>query len=324
MRAVFAVLLVALVASSSAVSFADLGKGLLDNLKQAGLNAVQGLVDQGKTLVSAAVQSLPDMLSKVLFGKRELTFVDKLKGFGQKLSELVEKAKGHASKVFGASVDKLKELLAKFHTKLGTDADVKAAGDEVDKVVDEHHKMQRRIISSLLEGGKNLLSGLVDSVKNVAGNVFASAKAKMSEIASGIVQKGAELLAKTGLLGKRAVLSLTDHLTNIGKALSPVLDPFKDIVSNLGATLKGHFSNLVDTVKGHVSTLKDKLAGHVSDLAGHGSKLLEHGKNALTALGEVANDVLKQTLTNAKPHIDGIAKVLTDGAQVVGNHINGN
>jgi len=46
-------------------------------------------------------------------------------------------------------------------------------------------------------------------------------KAKASELVSGLLQKG------TDLLGKRATLS--DHLQTIGNALSSAVSPFKDV-----------------------------------------------------------------------------------------------
>jgi len=50
------------------------------------------------------------------------------------------------------------------------------------------------------------------------------------------------------------------------------------IVAGLGNSLKGHFSNKQ-----------------------HGSTLLEHGKNALTALSEVASDILSKWSIMACP-----------------------
>ena len=65
----------------------------------------------------------------------------------------------------------------------------------------------------VVEHGKNLLS---------------AAKGKLSEVVSGLAQKAADLGVSTGLIGKRA-LSLSDHLKNIGGALSGIVAPFKDV-----------------------------------------------------------------------------------------------
>merc|ERR1712034_153090 len=140
----------------------------------------------------------------------------------------------------------------------------------------------------------DLFGSAVEAVKGG----LASLKAKASDLVSSLLQKGANVL-----VGKRATLG--DHLSKVGDFLSGAVSPFKDIVAGLGSTLKG------------------KLSGHVDDLKKHGSTLLQHGKNALGALSEVASDILKQTPTNASGSIDGIAKAAADAGNTVVNHFTG-
>jgi len=279
----------------------------LDSLKDVGSQLVGQLVEKGKELVSQFAQ---DLLGK-LVGKRDLSLVsDVLKGLGQRFGSLLDAGKEAASQTFRTAVDKLKELADKFHKAIGTVQDASVIAKEIDEIVEEHDAQQKRFIADLFQSGKQLLSNLVDGAKGA----LAQLKEKASEVVSNLLQKGVDVV------GKRAIV---EHLQNLGKVLGDAVSPFKDVVANLGNTLKGHFSNLVDTVKGHVNSLKDKLTPHVEDLKGHGTKLLEHGKNALSALSEVVKDVANQTLNNLKPTLDGVSKTVQDAGKTVVDHLAG-
>jgi gas vesicle protein len=213
--------------------------------------------------------------------------------------------------VFTDTLNKLKNLADTYHAAIGTVKDASGIVGQIDALVADHHSKQKRVIGDLLQAGKELLAGAVDKAKD--------ALAKLKETASALVstalQTGTDIL-----VGKRA---LSDHLQAIGDVLTSAVSPFKDVISGLGETLKGHFSNLVSTVQGHASALQDKLTPHVDDLKTHGQTLLEHGKNALSALSEVVGDILNQTLSNASDSLSGVSKTLADGANTVVGHFSG-
>lgn len=279
------------------------------DLKEIGTNLVSTLVSKGKDILTKLGTDLLAKLSGSLLGKREVVA---WKSWVDKAKKLWDMKKDEAQKKFGGAIDKLWALKKKWMSKLDGLKDTKQFDKEVDAVVAEHKEEHKRIIGDLIQKGKDLFGSAVEAVKGG----LASLKAKASDLVSSLLQKGANVL-----VGKRATLG--DHLSKVGDFLSGAVSPFKDIVAGLGSTLKGHFSNLVDTVKGHVNTLKGKLSGHVDDLKKHGSTLLQHGKNALGALSEVASDILKQTLTNASGSIDGIAKTAADAGNTVVNHFTG-
>lgn len=279
------------------------------DLKEIGSNLVSSLVSKGKDLIVNLGKNLLEKLSGSLFGKRELAW---WKGWAKKGEKLWDMKKDEAEKKFKGAIDKLWAMKKKWMAKLGDMKDTKDFNKEVDKVVDDHKEEHKRIIGDLIEKGKDLLSSAVGVFKGALSKL----KEKASDFVSGLLQKGSDIL-----VGKRSILG--DHLSKIGNVISGAVAPFKDIVSGLGSTLKGHFSNLVDTVKGHYNALKGKLSGHIDDLKKHGSALLQHGKNALGALGEVATDIVKQTLTNASGSLDGIAKTAADAGNTVLGHFTG-
>jgi phage-related protein len=279
------------------------------DLKEIGSNLVSSLVSKGKELLANLGQKLLSSLSSSLLGKREIMWWKK---WADKGSKLMDMKKEEAEKKFKGTIDKLWALKKKWMAKLGEMKDTKDFDKEVDKAVDEHKEEHKRIIGDLIEKGKDLLSSAVGVVKGALSKL----KEKASDLFSGLLQKGADVL-----VGKRSIIG--DHLSKIGNFVSGAVAPFKDIVSGLGSTLKGHFSNLVDTVKGHYNALKGKLSGHIDDLKKHGSTLLQHGKNALGALSEVATDIIKQTLNNASGSIDGIAKTAADAGNTVVGHFTG-
>lgn len=279
------------------------------DLKEVGSNLVSSLVSKGKDLLIDWGKDLLSKLGGSLFGKRELMWWKKFAGKGHKL---MDEKKEELEKKFKETIDKLWGLKKKWMGKLGDMKDTKDFDKEVDKVVDEHKKEHKRIIGDLISKGKDLLGSAVNAVKGALSGL----KEKASDLVSKLLQKGTDLL-----VGKRATLG--DHLSRVGNAVSGFVAPFKDIVAGLGNTLKGHFSNLVDTVKGHYNALKGKLSGHVDDLKKHGSTLLQHGKNALGALSEVATDIIKQTINNASGSIDSIAKTAADAGNTVVGHFTG-
>lgn len=275
----------------------------MSTLKETGTAVVNKLVEQGKQwLADAASKFLPTLL-----GKRDDTkatsFFDNLR---QKFQGLLEHGRNFSTAVFKKAMDKLKAVADKFHTTIGKLTSSKEAAAEVDAIVDEHNAVQKRFIGDLFQKAKDLASSLLSKAKSAA-----------SSLVSTVLQKGADLF-----VGKRAI-DFSSTLQTLGGHLSNLFSPFKDIVSGVGTTLKGHFGNLVDTVKGHAVALGNKLKGHASDLADHGSKLLDHGKNALSAITEVVKDVLQQTVANAKPQLDGIAGTLSDAGKTAVNHFTG-
>ncbi|XP_067943369.1 uncharacterized protein [Watersipora subatra] len=262
---------------------------VLDDLKEKATAVATGVLDD---LKNAATSILGDLIGKL--GKREVgTFLPHLKSMNEKLHELFDNGKHLAASAFGKAMDKLKEISQKFHERLASLTDAKDVNDAVDDVVAEHHVEQKRFLLDTIQKAKEKLAEVVQSLKDTL----------------------------SGGVAKRTTLS--EHLQNIGTAISSAVSPFKDIVAGLGNTLKGHFSNLVDTVKGHVNALKGKLSGHVEDLKTHGNALLEHGKNALGALSEAVSDILKQTLSNAQPAIDGIGNTINSAVDTIGKHFTG-
>ncbi|XP_067942599.1 uncharacterized protein [Watersipora subatra] len=281
---------------------------LIDNLKETAGALANNLLDQVKEAAKGILGNLIGTL-----GKRDvLPLVAQGKALFGKLNDLLHKGKDLATSALANALHKLKAISDKFHDKLASLTDAQDAKDAVDDVVAEHHVRQKRILEGLLQKGKDLLNSAVESIKGALSNL----KGKASDLVSTLLQKGANVL-----VGKRTTLS--EHLQNIGTAISSAVSPFKDIVAGLGNTLKGHFSNLVDTVKGHVNALKGKLSGHVDDLKAHGNTLLEHGKNALGALSEAVSDILKQTLSNAQPAIDGIGNTINSAVDTIGKHFTG-
>jgi phage-related protein len=286
---------------------------ITDELKELGTTVVNTLVEKGKELLTtAAADFLQKLLSSNLIGKREVVSVAEwLEGVTNKLKALADKGKEVATGIFSETLKKLKALTDAYHTAIGSVTDASDITSQIDTLVADHHAKQKRVLGDLLNKGKELLSGAYEK----AQQVLAKLKEHASNLVSGALQKGADIL-----VGKRA---LTDHLQAIGDVLNTAVGPFKDIVSNLGETLKGHFSNLVDTVKGHADALTTKLSPHVDDLKGHGQKLLEHGKNALGALSEVVSDILNQTLTNAKDSLGGVSQTLQEAGKTVVGHFSG-
>lgn len=281
----------------------------VDDLKDLGKSLVENLVEKGKDFLKDLGSKLLSQIGGNFLGKREVVWWKQLVG---KAGKLMDMTKEEAKKKFDVAMDKLAALKKKFMAKLGDMKDTKEVDEAVDKVVAEHKEEHKRIIGDLISKGKDLLGKAADAVKSALSGL----KEKASDLVSKLLQKGTDVL-----VGKRATLS--DHLSKIGDAVSGVVSPFKDIVANLGSTLKGHFSNLVDTVKGHYNALKGKLSGHVDDLKKHGSTLLQHGKNALGALSEVATDIIKQTLNNASSSVDAIAKTAADAGNTVVGHFTG-
>jgi phage-related protein len=287
-------------AQSQGADLGTLGKQLVDTVVQKGK----------EVLANVANNLLASLLGKI--GKRSVltdSIKDKVHGVVEKIGNLLDQAKEQGAGFFQSALDKLKAAADALHKKIGSLTN-KDSDNVIDSIVDDHNNKQKRLVSDLIQKGKDLLSGLYGKAKDVAALV----KAKASQVVSGLLQKGVDLIGKRGL---------TDHLQTIGNALSGAVSPFKDIVAGLGNTLKGHFSNLVDTIKGHANALKDKLAGHVDDLKGHGQKLLEHGKNAIGALSEVVKDILQQTIANATPHLNGAAKTISDAGNTVIKHLTG-
>ncbi|KAF6034519.1 hypothetical protein EB796_007172 [Bugula neritina] len=303
------VVIVGLFACSQAVSVVE------DLLRGAGKQLVNNLVEQGKKSLLDFFSKLPGvdkLLGGFGIGKRDLNgLLEKFKQLREKGRILLDLAKAKAEALFDGSMDKLKELFGKTQAKVGVLKDAEEFKKDVDTVIADHGEKHKRVVNQLLGNVNGLFGNLVETLQGF----FSSLKNTAQQTLGTVIKKGADLL------GKRATLS--DHLQTIGNALSSAVSPFKDIVAGLGNSLKGHFSNLVDTVKGHASALKTKLSGHVDDLKQHGSTLLEHGKNALTALSEVASDILKQTLSNAQSSIDGVAKTAANAGQTVLDHFTG-
>lgn len=229
------------------------------------------------------------------------------KAFASKWSKALAGRQEYLKKKYMEAMAKLKSIKEKVHAKVAELQSAEEANKEVDKVVAEHDAVHKRVIEEISDYVK--YAGMV--LAGTAGKITGKLANALKNLAQNAIS----------LIGKRATLS--EHLSNVGQALSGAVAPFKDIVAGVGETLKGHFSNLVDTVKGHVTALKGKLSGHVDDLKKHGSTLLEHGKNALGALSEVVSDILKQTLTNAKPAIDGLAKTAAGAGKTVLDHFSG-
>ncbi|XP_046572978.1 uncharacterized protein LOC124281012 [Haliotis rubra] len=119
----------------------------------------------------------------------------------------------------------------------------------------------------------------------------------------------------------------TDFFSHVGSsiasAFSPMVDGVKQMAASAGNAIKTSALGFSAAAKDSMNQLGEKLKEHLHTLGQHAGKLVEHGKNALSAMKDAAGDIMKQTLSNMKDPLTGIKQTLTSaGGTIVQQVVN--
>ncbi|XP_041348291.1 uncharacterized protein LOC121367905 [Gigantopelta aegis] len=275
--------------SSTFHQVASAVKPLASNLLSSLITTVK---TQGTQLLGGLVNSLTGVLSAApSTTKRDIAAIS---SFLENGKQAIHGMADTLHAIFDGAMSKMSEIAQRIHSLDFLKEPVHKIVSEIKDVVSLHGHLQ--------------LANLADLLKNP------------SEFVTKI---GGEFLSK--LIHKRSAFG--DMLSSFGHQLSGLFKPLLDIVhqhvTNIGTTLTSAATGIVSALKPHIDTLKSQLSEHLNTLKTVGAQLLQHGKNALSALQSAATDILSQTFQNAAPTIQQLAETGKSAAGIIGQHLAG-